>query len=213
MQTDDEQLEALKRWWKEYGRSVVLGVVLGGAIAGGAWWWMEQQERQAESASMAYQSMLHDLEQGEYARVMEQGQGLIGEYSRSAYAGLAALAVARAAVAQDELDVARAQLAWAADNARTDEARTLARLHLARLLLDAGEHQEALARLEGEVADPLRPAFDEARGDVYLAMGERAQARQAYAAALEGVEGRPSQLLQMKYDDVADAATQEDAAS
>ncbi len=55
--TEEEQVEALKAWWDENGRSIVVAIVI--ALAAGFGWqgWKSQQEGQAEAASDMTQDM------------------------------------------------------------------------------------------------------------------------------------------------------------
>ena len=61
MDTEDQQLEELKKWWKENGSSIITGVVLGLAILFGARAWFAWQERTAQQASAVYTVMMLSL--------------------------------------------------------------------------------------------------------------------------------------------------------
>ena len=64
METEDQQLEELKKWWKENGSSIITGVVLGLAILFGTRAWFGWQERTAQQASAVYTVMVNDLQAG-----------------------------------------------------------------------------------------------------------------------------------------------------
>jgi predicted negative regulator of RcsB-dependent stress response len=79
---------------------------------------------------------------------------------------------------------ARAQLAWAAENAKDPGLRELARLRLASLMLDEKAYDEAMKQLAAEPAASFAPRFGELRGDILAAQGKLAESRAAYDAAL-----------------------------
>ncbi|MDX1713508.1 MAG: tetratricopeptide repeat protein, partial [Halomonas venusta] len=59
LRSEEEQLEVIKRWWKENGTSLIAGAVL--AAAGVFGWnaWQNYQEGQAEAASVRYQQLVN----------------------------------------------------------------------------------------------------------------------------------------------------------
>jgi predicted negative regulator of RcsB-dependent stress response len=126
--TEEQQLESLKKWWKENGSSIITGLLLGLAILFGAKSWFAYQERTAENASNIYATLMTALNSGDYGVVTQKAGMLIADFSATPYASLAALAVARVKLEQDELEAARAQLQWALDNAGSDLIRETARL-------------------------------------------------------------------------------------
>ena len=56
--SEEEQLEVMKRWWKDYGRTVVIAVLV--AVIGyfGYTTWQDQKRQTAEKASMIYEELL-----------------------------------------------------------------------------------------------------------------------------------------------------------
>jgi len=204
--TEEEQVEALKRWWDENGRSVIIGVVLALAAVFGWRAWQDHQRGQAEAASTEYQLLLDRLNAGEGREVTEIGRRIIGQYPTTPYAVLASLALAQQAVDQADLDGAAAHLRWALDNSKLPEVKQLAKVRMARLLIAQQKPEQALQELGGE-AGSFSALYEETRGDAYLALGKRAEAAQAYSKALAGYGDVPAkqQLLRMKLDDLADA--------
>lgn len=200
--TDEEKVEELKRWWKENGTSLIVGLTLAvGAVLG---WqaWEKWQDNRMESASQFYNQMLQQMEQP--AAALNIGEQIMTQFGASPYADLAALLMARLYFEQGELDAAQAQLEWAVGQAEQDEVRHLARLRLAQLLWARGETDAALARLDADYPDSFAPAIAELRGDILRERGELAQARSAYDAALAAalLAGQDTTLLQLKRDEL-----------
>ena len=201
---DDEDVAKLKAWWNEYGRTIVVGVVLGlGGIVG---WngWQRHQERQAEEASEVYGQVVEAATRGRHADARTQAALLLTEFPRSGYATLAAFVASSSAAAQGDLAEARSRLSWIAQNASREGYRDLARIRLARVLLDEEESGAALDTL----AELSSGAFDalagELRGDIHLARGSPEEARAAWRNVLDGEGTLPSSRarVQMKLDDL-----------
>jgi predicted negative regulator of RcsB-dependent stress response len=77
----------------------------------------------------------------------------------------------------------------------------LARLNLARILLDEGAYDEASKLVAGD-AGAFKGEYTVLRGDIALANGDKAAAAEAYTQAMTEEVGDRG-LLQMKLDDLA----------
>jgi predicted negative regulator of RcsB-dependent stress response len=203
--SEQEQVEALKAWWDKHGRSVIAAIVVGLLSVLGWKSWMGHQAERAAAASSQYQQMLEVLD-SEPARAMELGRALVAEYPDSSYAGMASLAMAKAAMAEQDSDAAAAHLRLAMTQAEPQEFRELARLRLAEVLLAQGKADEALALLPSEAEPSFRASYAELRGDILLSQGKHDAARDAYSNALAGYNEVPEKrnLVQMKLDDLAE---------
>lgn len=200
-QTDDEQVEAIKKWWKENGKSVIGGIVLGFAIIGGWQGWQGWQRNQGESASILFDTLRQSVRNQQVDKAIEDGKRLVGEYGGSVYASFAGLELARLAYQKGEKAAARGHLQWVADSAPDPSLREVARLRLGQLLLDMDETEALEALLQQSPLDAFVGEFAVLRGDLARATGDPAAARQAYRDALaSGVEDEA--MLRMKLVDV-----------
>ena len=91
MESEDQQVEELKKWWKDNGRSIVIGVVLGIGGVGGWVGWKHHTETTAESASTLYSRLVNTAALENHAEVVQQTNALIADYPDQAYAALAAM--------------------------------------------------------------------------------------------------------------------------
>ena len=203
-QSDQEQLESLKAWWKENGRTVVVGVVLGlGGVIG---WssWQAYTRAQAAQASALYEQLLNAAGGDNYAEVDQRGSELVNEYPKSGYAALAALVTAREALRADEGADAEQKLRWAVDNAKRLEVRLVAQLRLARVLFNAGDYDAALALVTGVDPGGFTALYAELRGDILAARDDLQSARSAYQDALSSLPpvGSNRDRVRMKLDDL-----------
>jgi predicted negative regulator of RcsB-dependent stress response len=212
--TEEEQIEALKRWWDENGKQVVLAIVL--TVGGYFGWqaWTDSVEEKTAAASLVYQEMLDhisDVTAGDVVdtdkqvEISQLAETLKQDYSNTQYAFYAALIKAKLAVEGTDLSAAAVELQWAMDNAGETVSENIARLRLARVEAAAGNLDKALQLVQGVDAGELKSAFDEAKGDFYQLQGNAAAAYTAYEAAMMGIDAgnsSASQLLQLKISQV-----------
>ncbi|MDH3714875.1 MAG: tetratricopeptide repeat protein [Gammaproteobacteria bacterium] len=202
-ETEEQQLEALRKWWQENGRGIVVGVVLGLGAVGGWRGWVYYTEARAESASAIYQTLMRNLTNNELTDIAAQAQELIEDYASTPYAELAALGDARAAVEQADYERAKKSLQWARDNANQQNIRHIARIRLARVLRQSGDLDAALEAIDVAFPAAFLAAAEELRGDLYLAKGDRDKARDAYRKALgASYSSVDRELVEMKFNDL-----------
>jgi predicted negative regulator of RcsB-dependent stress response len=206
--SEKEQIETLRKWWKENGSSVITGVLLGLAVLFGGKAWFNYQDTQSQNASNIYVQLLGALSRDEREQVTNSANELIGNYSGSVYAPLAAMMLARLAVADGELEAARAQLQWALEHADALPVQHTARMRLVRVLIDQQAFADAAATLAA-VQSPGAFAYlyAELEGDLAMAQGDSEKAARAYKRALDGmpVQAANQALLSAKYENVAGA--------
>lgn len=183
---EQEQLEELKAWWKLHG-NLVTAVIVALALVVLAWqgwnWW---QRKQSGDAAALYVGVQRAAAQNDAKRTRDLAGELIEKYSTTTYAPMAAMVSSRTQVDAGDLKNARVQLQWAVDNAKDDALRDLARLRLAVVMLDEKAYDDALKLLAAEPASPsFASRYNELRGDVLAMQGKHAEAKAAYAAALD----------------------------
>lgn len=187
--TEEEQVEALRRWWDENGRSTIAAIVVAVAVGFGWQAYKSNDQQKQENASDLYQSMLQGIAQtGATAEqeetVIDIAEQLKGDYSGSTYAQFAALHLASRAVGDNDLAEAEAQLRWVLGKAaKGSDTAEVAQLRLARVLAAAGDADQALAILAQAGEGPYQASYAVARGDILLTQGREEEAREAYANA------------------------------
>jgi len=209
--TEEEQLAALKRWWKKNGTSILVGIAL--AVAGIFGWqsWQDNQRIAGEEASELYFNLLEAVTLNDSAQtstVMHLVEQLQNDHSSRTYAQYAALLAAKQALLSDDLEQAEQQLNWAIDKAEQGSPlQKVATLRLARVIAaqDGEENlKRALALVEDVNAGTQTVSFEEVKGDLYLRLGREDEARKAYQAAVDALGSSENrQLLNMKLHDLA----------
>jgi predicted negative regulator of RcsB-dependent stress response len=200
--TEEQQVEAIKRFWKENGLAIIVGAALG---LGGLWGWRYYNDAQRvaqEQASSAYQQATEKLGQDDAAYT--QALEFVKTHPDSSYVVLAALQLAQQAVERNDLDEALKQLTLAAKDASIPAIGSIANLRIARILLEQQKFDEVLTTLDSITDQAYVGQVEEIKGDVYLAQKLFDKARAAYSLALE--HNANNNVLKMKLDNIAQAS-------
>ncbi len=211
--TEEEQIAALKSWWRDNGKVIVGAILL--SVAGYFAWtgWLDKQRVNAEDASLQYESLLTlvKVEQGQTLSDADRAtaEHIAGQLkeknSKSMYATSAAFFLAKAAVEAGDLDKAIKELRWILA-AKPDVAITqVAKVRLARVLVAKGAFDEASAQLAEEPSKAFASEYAEVRGDILNAQGNKAAALTAYEKALADTDPQQQErlmILKMKADDL-----------
>ena len=214
---EEENIEAIKKWWHENWKQLALLVVIVFPSYFGWQLWQNSQATEAETASDLYEEVLLlaisepgvPVTEQESLRILDLFELLKTDYPSSVYALYGALFAAQQSVNANDLGAAEESLQWMLDNrqdslfSRTDEGLILtANLRLGRVILAKGESERALNLVNSIDPKTFEAGFAELRGDIYATMGRIVDARDAYIAAQEA--GSNTEGLRMKLDDLSD---------
>ncbi len=184
---EQEQLDTLKAFWKQYGNLITWVLIIG--LAGLAGWngWQQWQRSQATSAGAMFDELDRAVQAADADRVAKVFGDLKAQYPRTVFAQQAGLFAARALYDKSKVDEAVEALKWVADNATEDEYKAIAHLRLAAIQAERKQYDEALK----SVALVTQPTFaalaDDRRGDILLAQGKPDEARVAFEAAWQAM--------------------------
>lgn len=199
---EQEQVDALKAWWKENGNRVVALVAAALLIFAGWQWWKSHQTAQAVEAAKLYEEVLKQAASNDAKRISDAADALATRYADSAYAPRAQLLAAQASWQAKDGARSKAQLQWVIEHAGEATLRDTARLKLASQLLDEKQYEAALKLLEATHPDAFTGLYADLKGDVLSAMGKVAEARAAYQQALDKTDAKSMyrNLIQLKLD-------------
>ena len=217
-ETEDQQIEAVKKWFKKNGPSIFLSIIVSVGIVFGWQGWEQSQQKGSEVASELYQGMIEalvliksdtDLETNRHAKTVKHLAGkLISEHSGLHYSYFAGLALAKLAVQDNDLVEAENQLRWVVEQSNDASMTSIARIRLAHVLASQGNVNDGLVMLNTEISSAFKSLSDEARGDLYLLLDDKEQARMAYQSSVDYAKGngeRENTLVQLKLSDLAKA--------
>jgi len=212
-QDELQQVEAIKKWWRDNGASVLTGLVLGLTLLFGWRYWQDYNEANAQKASSMYEQVMAMLEkkQGEQARQI--ATTLVSQYSQSTYAAMTELLIARQDLEENNLSSSHAHLQWVIDWKGQAELVNVARVRKARLYLSENKLDDAknvLASVTDVDKKSFQAAFTELQGDIAVLEGKFDDARTAYSKTLESKElsNEHRTWIQTKLDNLGIAADQ-----
>ncbi len=197
--SDEEQLEALKNWWKENGSSLITGVAIVLVVFFGARWWQDSRQATAEAASEIYDGIIQQIalvqdsgfDDATLAAMESSYDTLRNDFPDSIYARFGALLLASVYAEQENYTQAEAELQWVMNNqelgfmkSAEQEVFLIARVRLARVLIAQDRAQEALNLLSEVEPGTMAATYAEVQGDAYAQLGQAEQARAAYERAI-----------------------------
>ncbi|MGZ4969716.1 MAG: YfgM family protein [Methylobacter sp.] len=217
--TEEEQVEALKRWWKENSTSTIVGLVMGIIIILGWGYWQDHKKAQAAQASATYDQLLKALDGDKKDSVAATAPGspaalppsmeaeklaerLRQQFKGSEYAAFSGLFEAKLKAQQGDLAAAKEILKTVVAEPNK-QLSNIARIRLVRLMLATGEYEQGLQlinEVDAKATASYSANYDELVGDLYVALDRLDEARTSYQNALRN--GQPSPLLKFKIDDL-----------
>jgi predicted negative regulator of RcsB-dependent stress response len=198
---EQEQLDALRAWWKQNGQIVTMAV--GAAFVGliGYQSWTYYQHQQSLKASAQYEA-LTQLDIKDIKQVRTVSGQIMENFSGSPYAARAALMAARANYEAGDVKSARSQIEWALSHASEDSVKAIAQLQLAALQVEEKKYDDALKTLNDKHEPSFDGLFADLKGDILVAQNKPGEAKKAYAEALAKLDekGRFRRLTEQKLD-------------
>ena len=202
-ESEDQQIEAIKKWWKENGVSLLLGLGIGvGALLGWREYLAYQTDHSAEASDL-YQAVQAQVSQNRLDEAhINKADTIRNEYPDTPYAALVSMAQAKHEFENGNIDAALMHLRWASENSTETDVQHVAKLRLARILIAQKQYAEAEAILLADHPAAFTAGYEELKGDLYVAKGDIGQARGAYDKAINATEGNPSRWLRLKRQDL-----------
>jgi predicted negative regulator of RcsB-dependent stress response len=183
---EQEQLDRLKAFWKQFGNIIsgVLIVVFGSIAAYNGWQWY--QRGQAAQAAAMYDEVERTATQGDPAKISRAFADMKDRFGGTTYAAQAGLLAAKTLYDKGQAEQAKAPLEWVASSAADESYRAIAKLRLASIVFEAKSFDAALKLLDGLPKEYEALAADR-RGDILLAQNKREEAKAAFEAAHKGM--------------------------
>lgn len=209
--TEEEQVEALKKWWKENGTAIIIGIIVGLGAVIGVRYWFSYQESRAVSASDVYNRFTAAVSKKDAAMALTLANELREKYKGTSYAALTAMQMAKQDVDVNRLSEAEKNLHWALANPGHKVIGLIARQRLAEVLYAEGKLDDALLLLNQVKDATFDSRYALIRGDILRKQGKSEQAREAYQLALtdSSLSGKEREIVQMKLDDLSKPQTKD----
>jgi predicted negative regulator of RcsB-dependent stress response len=201
--SEEQQVEQIKKWWKENGSSIIIGIVLGvGGIMG--WrFWSDHQINQSAQASAHFDAMMFAVENNQFEKAEQSANIIVDDFSSTPYLVYSQLTLAKIQFEQKDYDNSALSYQAIIDNNKSDSISFIARKRLADVYIDQKKYAEALGTLNVDYPESFTAAFEERKGDIYRYQGKKDDANSAYLLAkLAFTKSEDAQFLQQKMDDL-----------
>src|SRR5436190_1162532 len=104
--TEQEQIQQLKTWLKQYAPTILLGILLSLALSYGWHYYQNYKTNLLTNASVLYDQMLGLYGSNQAGKGVANADQIIRDYPKTPYASLSALLLAREAVQNKKFDEA-----------------------------------------------------------------------------------------------------------
>jgi len=203
-QTEEEQVEALKRWWEKNGKFIIIaGIVVIAGVVGGKTW-REFQLTKAGKVSAEYSLMMQEVQTDKIDSAMQRAQNIITKNPDMYYAILSAMMLAKMQEDKGDNAAAAQQLNWAMNHTKDEDTKHIVRLRLAEVLIAQGKLDEAMTQATVPQTGKFASEYSIVQGDIYYKKGEFGSARTAYKTALndKNLTGQLRNFVQLKLDNL-----------
>lgn len=207
-ETEEEQVEAIKAWWKKNGTSLLTAILVFVVAFSGWRYWNNYNQVQATNASSLFEVMQLNMQQGTFGEVSREALKLMQEQPESPYASAAAMLMAKYSFSKGEFSEAQQHLEWVNEHAQDEMLKHTAMMRLARVLADQKQFAEAQSVMDKLNAQALLPAekshYDYISGLMALAQNDVTSASSAFKAVVEnaGASKTLQGLAQIQLDDL-----------
>ena len=202
--SETQQIEEIKKWWRENGLSVVLGLTLGVSGIFGWRYWQSEKIESAEAASALYSDMIASLQNENQTGARETADKILAEYENTTYGVFALMSLAGLAVDDDDLAAAETHLRRALEQTGDESLSHVIRTRLIRILISRNELDQANALSKRQEQGAFAAVYDELSGDISSRQGNTEAARAAYQQAINKLlaDGRDVSTLELKLNNI-----------
>jgi len=203
--TEEEQIEAIKSWWKKHGNTVSTVILIVVMCFAGFRYWQWNKQKVDFQASNLYEQMLSAYTNQDKKAIVSRANKLVQNHSGTVYGDTAHLTLAKVAAEKKLYDKAATHLNAVIKDDTHSALTQVAKIRLARVLLAKKEYQSALSAIDQVSDDSYISLVKELRGDIFTAMGDFNKAKLAYEEALTSSRKQKmgNLFLEMKTNDVA----------
>jgi predicted negative regulator of RcsB-dependent stress response len=205
-ETEEQQVEAIKKWLSENYKMVIFLAVVGIGSIVGVQQWKESQIIKAQTASIEYDHILNTVTENKKEPINQQVETMLTEYADYSYAPLSAMLEAKQMIESGKLAEAETKLQWVIDNSKAQNLQHISRIRLATLMSAQDKNEVALKILNVEQGS-FKASYLEVKGDILVALKRINEARSAYDQALEAYAaiGANAQILRVKRNDLGNS--------
>jgi predicted negative regulator of RcsB-dependent stress response len=163
-----------------------------------------RREKLYRNASHEYAMLISEFTEKTSQFDLKKAERFTIDYLNTPYYALMQFHIAHHAIQRNDLEAAFKALSAIMDNTKDPNIEAIARQRAARVLMTMKQFEKALTLIEHKSCEGYSAACQIIKGDIFLALGEKQKALQAYQAAKQispDIETLQP-LLQIKLDDL-----------
>lgn len=198
---EEQEINQLKDWWKENGKTIIVAFILGMGGMFGWRYWQAHQAKQIAQASAQYDALIYSAQQDEQAKKANIEQ-FVQANSKTAYAVFALLDEAKKATEKQDFAAAEVNLNQALTQSQDEVLTSIVALRLSAVQFQLGQLDNALTTLnqvKGESFDARKAILT---GDIQVAKGDKVAAKNSFDQAQQSGSQLEQQMAKMKLNNL-----------
>ena len=198
---EEQEINQLKDWWKENGKTIIVAFILGVGGMFGWRYWQEHQAEQIAQASAQYDALIYSAQQDEQAKKANIEQ-FVQANSKTAYAVFALLDEAKKATEKQDFAAAEVNLNQALTQSQDEVLTSIVALRLSAVQFQLGQLDNALTTLNQVKGESFNARKALLTGDIQVAKGDKVAAKNSFDQAQQSGSQLEQQMAKMKLNNL-----------
>ncbi|HHE8746219.1 TPA: YfgM family protein [Haemophilus influenzae] len=198
---EEQEINQLKEWWKENGKTIIVAFILGVGGMFGWRYWQAHQAEQIAQASAQYDALINSVQQDEQAKKANIEQ-FVQANSKTAYAVFALLDEAKKATEKQDFSAAEANLNQALTQSQDEVLTSIVALRLSAVQFQLGQLDNALSTLNQVKGESFNARKAILTGDIQVAKGDKVAAKNSFEQAQQSGSQLEQQMAKMKLNNL-----------
>ena len=198
---EEQEINQLKDWWKENGKTIIVAFILGVGGMFGWRYWQAHQAEQIAQASAQYDALIYSAQQDEQAKKANIEQ-FVQDNSKTAYAVFALLDEAKKATEKQDFAAAEANLNQALTQSQDEVLTSIVALRLSAVQFQLGQLDNALTTLNQVKGESFNARKAILTGDIQVAKGDKVAAKNSFEQAQQSGSQLEQQMAKMKLNNL-----------
>ncbi|EGF15268.1 MULTISPECIES: YfgM family protein [Haemophilus] len=198
---EEQEINQLKDWWKENGKTIIVAFILGVGGMFGWRYWQAHQVEQISQASVQYDALINSVQQNEQAKKANIEQ-FVQANSKTAYAVFALLDESKKATEKQDFAAAGVNLKQALMQSQDEVLTSIVALRLSAVQFQLGQLDNALTTLNQVKGESFNARKAILTGDIQVAKGDKVAAKNSFEQAQQSGSQLEQQMAKMKLNNL-----------
>ena len=198
---EEQEINQLKEWWKENGKTIIVAFILGVGGMFGWRYWQAHQAEQIAQASAQYDALIYSAQQDKQAKKANIEQ-FVQANSKTAYAVFALLDEAKKAAEKQDFAAAEVNLNQALTQSQDEVLTSIVALRLSAVQFQLGQLDNALTTLNQVKGESFNARKAILTGDIQIVKGDKVAAKNSFEQAQQNGSQLEQQMAKMKLNNL-----------